>query len=134
MRLFLNFFFALALVLGTGGAELRGEARPQPCGCCETSIPGEPCGCGMPQPSSQRCGGNQAPASTALVRPATAPVEIPVAGQGIRREAEPCPADLAELPSPGRKLERVPGAAFPPGEGPPDSASRRQALLSLYRI
>lgn len=133
MRRLLNFLFAMVLVLGTGGAELRVEGSTEACGCCESMLPATPCGCGMPQrSSSQRCGGSQTPGSTALARPADAPVEIRTAEQAVPGEAEPCPAHLVAARDAGRDLERPTGRTFAPGEGPP--LPDRQARLSLFRI
>jgi|GEM_PF-6173117 len=135
MRRFLNFLFALVLVLGTGWAELRVESRPEPCSCCETAVPGEPCGCGMPQPSSsQRCGGQQTPASSTLARPAAAPVEVRRTGLHAPREAHPCPGPLAAATRSDRQAVTPRSRTFRPDEGPPDDTSERLAQLSMFRI
>jgi hypothetical protein len=133
MRRLLNLLFALVLVLGSGGAELRIEGSAEACGCCESMLPTEPCGCGMPQPSSsQRCGGSQTPNPSPLARPAAAPVEVRPAEQATQTEAHPCPAHLVAASDGGRAPERPAGRAFASGEGPP--LPDRQARLSLFRI
>jgi hypothetical protein len=135
MRRLLNFFFALVLVVGTGGTEPRVNPEPCGCGCCESTKPVEPCGCGMPsQPSPQRCGGKQLPATLAIARPATAPMETHREGRRTRTEAKPWPTELPTLASSGRDLEAAPSCAFPSGESPPDTTAERLALLSCYRI
>lgn len=132
MRRLLNVLFALALVFGTSGAGLRVERSIEACGCCENMLPAEPCGCGMPQQSSsQRCGGSQAPSSTALARPTEAPVAVHCAEQAAPREALPCPEYRVAQRS-WRDPERAEGRAFTSGEGPP--LTNRQAHLSLFRI
>jgi hypothetical protein len=133
MRRLLNFFFALVLVVGTGGTEPR--VNPEPCGCCESTKPVEPCGCGMPsQPSPQRCGGKQLPATLAIARPATAPMETLQEGRRTRTEAKPWPTELSTLASSGPKPEAAPSGAFPSSESPPETTAERLALLSIYRI
>jgi len=133
MRRLLNFLFALLLVLGTGGAELRIEGSTEACGCCESMLPTTPCGCGMPQQSSsQRCGGSQAPGSAALARPAPPPIQTPPAEQAVAGGAQPCPDPLIATSPHGRIPECPTGRTFASGEGPP--LTDRQARLSLFRI
>ena len=125
----------LALMVLFGSAGLESGAAPKACcSCCETTVPEEPCGCGMPQQSnSQRCGGNQAPASTALAQPKAAISAISQANPDAPGEATPCPARLI-MSIGGHEAERLPAQAFGPQEGPPRSALERQAMLRLFRI
>ena len=136
MRRFLSFVFALAVVLGTVGAESRLPAElPHmcDCGCGAVIDPGadSTCPCGMPQNSPQPCAGATSQALQAPARPITAPAES--AENSRPAEPSPLPARLASLPA-GDDTTSTPLLTNRSGTDPPRPSQDRQAQLATFRI
>ena len=136
MRRLLSFVFALAVVLGTVGAESRLPAelpRVCDCGCGAVIDPGaeSTCPCGMPQNSPQPCAGATSQALQAPARPITAPAES--AENSRPAEPSPLPARLASLPA-GDDTTSTPLLTNRSGTDPPRPSQDRQAQLATFRI
>jgi len=131
MRRFLHFFFAIAVVLGAAGAELRSPAEAPhacDCGCGAIIDPGQDstCPCGMPQRSSQPCNG--APPQ-AIQAPARRVVAAQAASCEARREPRPCPEVLTLVD--GSDIATKPIAQW---DANAPRCLDRLAQLSVFRI
>jgi len=127
----LRILFALLVVIGATGAELRlPESRPDM--DCPVSADGT-CPCGMPMPTPQSCGHSLPSPGVAPTRAVSVLIECAASADRAMQEPRPWPAAWS-LPPRLQNARYATLEVIPVDTGPPLPASERAARLRVFLI